>query len=396
MNIDLNRLLEPLSDDQPCGEDLSFSNVFHDIRKARIQDDPLLEQGDWILEPKQADWAFVSTHSIELISRSSKDIRLLTWLTEAWSHLYGFQGLSSALSLAQQMLDRYWTQIHPSIEDDDLDQRLGLLQGLINPLPSLLKQISLNHQQPSFNLLDYEKFLYQLNNQRKLSEDNDPRQIQAELDQFDQAIAQSPRAFLLENFRHFNAILSHWQALKQVLIQRMDTEAPSFAQIDAQLEHIQNIVKKIYKTESLIISDNGNTLKQDTQPQNQSMNSNANPYDDLANAHNLANSNHPNGFAQSMSSPSSPAPHWQSNMNLEGANHLYNRQQAMQALQEIADYFALNEPHSPVSYMLQKTMQWHQLPLHEWLAQVIKNENPLSSVHELLGVQTQTTESKDW
>lgn len=30
------------------------------------------------------------------------------------------------------------------------------------------------------------------------------------------------------------------------------------------------------------------------------------------------------------------------------------------------------------------------MPLHEWLSQVLKNENPLETVHELLGVQINT------
>ena len=78
-------------------------------------------------------------------------------------------------------------------------------------------------------------------------------------------------------------------------------------------------------------------------------------------------------------------------------NHLQNREQAMKVLQEIADYFQVNEPHSPVSYMLQKTIKWSQMPLHEWLTQVIKNENSLEAVQELLGVQQQSSESNsDW
>lgn len=46
-----------------------------------------------------------------------------------------------------------------------------------------------------------------------------------------------------------------------------------------------------------------------------------------------------------------------------------------------------NEPHSPVSYMLQKTIKWSQMPLHEWLTQVIKDEHPLQMLQDTLGVQ---------
>ena len=80
----------------------------------------------------------------------------------------------------------------------------------------------------------------------------------------------------------------------------------------------------------------------------------------------------------------------------EPQSHLQNREQAMQVLQDIADYFQANEPHSPVSYMLQKTIKWNQMPLHEWLGHVIKNENPLESVQELLGVSHNSNESNQW
>jgi len=69
MTLDIEQLLAPISDHQPCGEDCSFSNDFHAIKKARIQDDPLLDQGDWISEPRQADWQFVLNHLLKIIQQ---------------------------------------------------------------------------------------------------------------------------------------------------------------------------------------------------------------------------------------------------------------------------------------------------------------------------------------
>ncbi len=46
--------------------------------------------------------------------------------------------------------------------------------------------------------------------------------------------------------------------------------------------------------------------------------------------------------------------------------------------------------------MLQKTITWSQMPLHEWLAKVIKNENPLEHLHELLGIPAQNESSCEW
>jgi len=66
--------------------------------------------------------------------------------------------------------------------------------------------------------------------------------------------------------------------------------------------------------------------------------------------------------------------------------HIQNRQQAMLVLQQISEYFTTYEPHSPVSYMLKKTIRWANMPLHEWLSHVVKDNNPLDSLNELLGI----------
>ena len=68
MSVELETLLQPISEQQPCGTDYSFSNEFHAIKKAKTQDDPLLDQGDWVAEPKQADWSFVQSQTIELLT----------------------------------------------------------------------------------------------------------------------------------------------------------------------------------------------------------------------------------------------------------------------------------------------------------------------------------------
>lgn len=52
--LDLDALLEPISADAPCGEDLSFSAAFDRIAEARREDDPTLDQGEWVTSLKEA------------------------------------------------------------------------------------------------------------------------------------------------------------------------------------------------------------------------------------------------------------------------------------------------------------------------------------------------------
>lgn len=249
MSLEIEPLLSPISSDQPCGQDLSFSNEFHAIKIAKTQDDPLLDQGDWVAEPKQADWHFVEQKSIELLTGKSKDLRLLGWLLEAWSNLYGFEGTAKALELMHRTLNEYWTQLHPEIEEEDLDQRLGLLQGSINHLIPLLKQVAIVNV-PAFSLSDYEALLRQKNHLLKqvesYTDDTNSSQI---LEQFEQSLFNTSKSFQYQNYQHFSAILAEWSILKSVLDTLMGLDAPSFAAIDTQLEDIHTSLKKLYKTD---------------------------------------------------------------------------------------------------------------------------------------------------
>lgn len=376
MSLEIEPLLSPISSDQPCGQDLSFSNEFHAIKIAKTQDDPLLDQGDWVAEPKQADWHFVEQKSIEILTGKSKDLRLLGWLLEAWSNLYGFEGTAKALELMHRTLNEYWTQLHPEIEEEDLDQRLGLLQGSINHLIPLLKQVAIVNV-PAFSLSDYEALLRQKNHLLKqvesYTDDTNSSQI---LEQFEQSLFNTSKSFQYQNYQHFSAILAEWSILKSVLDTLMGLDAPSFAAIDTQLENIHTSLKKLYKTD---VFTQPVMATQTSEPSAaRTITTQALSFTQHKEQEIDMNTVHPSkGF------------------QVQPQNHLANREQAMRVLQEISDYFQANEPHSPVSYMLQKTIKWSQMPLHEWLNQVIKNENPLHNVQELLGVQ-QANESSDW
>lgn len=367
--MNINDLLQPISTNEMCGIELSFSNEFHEIKKARIQDDPLLEQGDWVSEPKQADWGFVSAKIMDLLKEKTKDIRLLTWLTEAWSHLYGFEGIARGIELSYNLLEQYWLKIHPELEDDDLDQRLGLLQGLINQLPTLIRLIPLVDRQPFYSLLDYENFLHQQNMRRKNAEDSNEIEHSNDLENFEQLLATTTKNFQQKNYQNFQLILEKWEIIKQVLDQLMELEAPSFAHIDSQFENIHINLKKIYKIENT-------TLKPEI-PSHTHLIENSISSQQQKDSAIL--------IADTQSSLSSFNPNTQ--------NHIQNRVHAMHILNEISEYFQLNEPYSPVSYMLKKTIKWSQIPLHEWLNQVIKDDQPLASIQELLGVSENNNDS---
>jgi len=104
----IETLLHPVSSELPCGEDLTFSSIFDAIQQARLEDDPLLAQGDWVTERKIADWSYVEKQCKELLQQRSKDLRLAFWLCEALIKTNGFAGMSWGLEVINGLISRYW------------------------------------------------------------------------------------------------------------------------------------------------------------------------------------------------------------------------------------------------------------------------------------------------
>src|SRR4051812_25121958 len=82
MNVQVEGILEPISETSLCGEDLAYSPEFDRIKEARREDDPSVEYGEWQTELKQADWPTVVKDCTQLLATRSKDLRLAAWLNE--------------------------------------------------------------------------------------------------------------------------------------------------------------------------------------------------------------------------------------------------------------------------------------------------------------------------
>ena len=71
------------------------------------------------------------------------------------------------------------------------------------------------------------------------------------------------------------------------------------------------------------------------------------------------------------------------------AGPLRTRAQALQQLRDVAAFFRRTEPHSPVAYLAEKAVKWGDMPLHEWLRKVVKDQGAMSHLHELLGIEAE-------
>ena len=124
-------LLKPISEETPCGEDLSYDASFQAL-ETMVRGKP--ETQFSAAEPP--DWKELSSRCLELFMRS-KDLRVATILLVSALELDGLPGFQESLALIKGLLERYWAAVHPQLEPSDNNdplQRMNIIASMATPI----------------------------------------------------------------------------------------------------------------------------------------------------------------------------------------------------------------------------------------------------------------------
>lgn len=359
MNVEL--LLQPLeAGSERCGEDLIFSSEFDAIREARRFDDASLSQGEWVTKIKEADWAKVITLSTLILTEKSKDLRVAGWLTEASGRTSGLAGLADGFQLLCGLCQTFWDDVHPRVEDGDLDQRIGALEWLLNQSVFLIRETPLTHSpKGNFSLLDQELARTDARNSERHPEmaGDAPEKYRVSLEAFDAALRDTPQVYFRVGTDAAESLQKSMHALQAILDRQMGEHAPSFTPAYDALDDVLRFYRRHGAGEA--IADGHGT-----------------------DASEIYRSKQSDAILETRGKPGF-------NSNGRPAS----RAQAILQLQEIAAFFRDSEPHSPVAYLADKAARWGSMPLHAWLQSVVKDDATLARVEELLGVERRPGEA---
>ena len=133
-DINIDKLLEPVSDDSACGDDLEYDPEFGELERA-AQGKESHVMGDTEIAAEPPNWNEVFDASEALLQRT-KDLRVASHLAHANLNLHGFSGLAAGLNLLNGMVHRYWDELHPQLDaedDNDPTLRVNSLMLLNSP-----------------------------------------------------------------------------------------------------------------------------------------------------------------------------------------------------------------------------------------------------------------------
>jgi type VI secretion system protein ImpA len=134
-------LLTAIPGANPAGTDLRYDPVYEKIKDARREDDGGALEGG---KAKQADYAAVLKIAGEALAKKSKDLWIAAWLTDAQLRKEGVSGLRDGLELMQGLIERYWDQLYPELEDGDAEVRAAPLTWIGTKLDMPLRLTPLN------------------------------------------------------------------------------------------------------------------------------------------------------------------------------------------------------------------------------------------------------------
>jgi type VI secretion system protein ImpA len=123
--IDVNRLLQPITDVAPCGENLEYDAGFGELERiAKGKEER--RSGAEIIPAEEPKWGEVADAANGLLART-RDLRVLTYLTHAALNVDGFAGLAAGLQVVHGWLQTFWDSVYPQLDkEDDNDPTLRI------------------------------------------------------------------------------------------------------------------------------------------------------------------------------------------------------------------------------------------------------------------------------
>lgn len=128
--IDVEVLLQAVSADSPCGEDLEYDTAFGELERS-AQGKAEQQIGDSIKEAEEPDWREVKKLALDLFTRT-KDLRVVVFLLQANLRTHGFPGFRDVLVLLRSMLEQYWDCVFPELDVEDNNDPTMRINALIS------------------------------------------------------------------------------------------------------------------------------------------------------------------------------------------------------------------------------------------------------------------------
>lgn len=361
----VQQLLAPIAGDLAAGRWMRYERAYAELSKAREEDDTSLPRGEWERPMVKANWKNVIVGCTQLLSADSKDFQVAGWLCDAWIRTQQMSGLEAGVSLLVGLVENFWEQAWPAIEDGDADRRVAPFVWINERLALTVKlnvtllPINLRREQ-SIKMLDWER-----------APSTEPKQESEPTPQTRREIRESIRQDDGPHLRHVLASADRVQASLLTLVTQLDDklklESPSLSRLQTAVESIrqaaQSLLQEIPEPVAEVVS-----------PENEQPSAAS---DSQVPSSVLAAQASETSLASTTQAATAPNAH---------PSGFINRDHAYQTLAATAAYLAEIEPHSPTPYLIQRALQLGQMSMPDMMREVNADAGSMDNFFRMLGI----------
>lgn len=355
--IDVSSLLAPIAGDNAVGLDLrkdtSPRSIYSRIRDARKAARAAERTNLFDDKSTEADehWRQVFELAPQALKEGAKDLEIACWYTESLIRKAGFAGLRDGFSLIRQLIETFWDNIYPLPDEDGIETRVSALTGLNGEgaegvLIAPIRTTYVTENVASGRPFGYWQYKQALDAQRITDEQGRAEQMAKNgfnLDDIQKAVEQSSQEFYVNLRDDVRDALGEYKRISQLLLERCG------AQHSPPTSNIVNILTDILSAIAHIAREKlpePAAIEGETQ----------------------------NGDASAATTAT--------------GGTIKSRAEALKQLGYISQFFRRTEPHSPLSYIIEKAVRWGDMSLGELMHELIPDSSSRNIYSSLTGVRT--------
>jgi len=362
---DIQNLLTPIEGDNPCGIDLreTSSSDYQTLKDARRTIASLVRARKFDNDSDgeiNSHWETIYNLAPEVIKTQSKDLEVAAWYAESSLKLHGYTGLRTSFSLNEGLVEHFFDAIYPLPDEDGIETRVYPLIGLNGEdgsgtliLPLKNTPLSEDFDSPfTFNLysrcIEADKITDTEAKQQRLDE------IGITIQEINHQVSASSTAYYQSLIEDLEACLTHFNNMTNLLDTKCGlADSPPSSAIKKTLEAILDAVKSLAKAKLTASLETTDTTEQ---PGKNTENSATN-------------------------TPIKPA--LQSSVSVGAIN---SREDALNQLLLVANYFRQTEPHSPLCGALERVVEWGNMSLQDLMLALIPDASARAIYTQLTGI----------
>ncbi|GLQ75906.1 type VI secretion system protein TssA [Vibrio penaeicida] len=390
----IEQLSTPISDDLACGVFLKLNkSAFRPLRNEfnvaqtslrKLSQNPSAEEKEALEEACVASWQALSNTLLEQFSHTTRDIELISWFVAAQFLLdETIESAANSLEWLADLVENHWAALNPVLPIEKLksegekaqaaEQAEAKVKAFFQLVGDSEESSILYAPMLQLPLVGSVTFFDFQSAERK----GEISQLKSSLST---TVAQERSAIQskLENVARCIAQLDRLSASVATYAQSVSTQGANFKFAKSLLTRVENAlvhlsgIKLTAKTEPKVaaLEIEESVAQENTASVAQNIPSSSN--------------------ALTSTEPAHVAPQQLRADNLSELGNVnnMNRDLAFHLLREISDYFRQSEPHSPISFLLEKAIRWGYLSLPELLQEMMSEQNSdsLSTIFNSAGL----------